>query len=47
LLDPGKISLYNKHKWGNLADEAVSQARNILKEEWDVTKNPLKRIFRS
>jgi hypothetical protein len=49
LLDPAKSSvlLVSKSEWGGLADSATAQARSLLKEEWEVTKNPLKKILRS
>jgi hypothetical protein len=48
LLDPKKNSVLSESKseWVALADSATAQARTLLKEEWEVTKNPLKKIFR-
>lgn len=48
LLDPGAFSLNSPESaWRKLADEAVSQARCLLKEEWEVTKNPLRKFHLS
>jgi hypothetical protein len=49
LLDPAKSSVLpaSKSKWVDLADSATAQARALLKEEWEVTKNPLKKFLRS
>ena len=49
LLDPAKTSALqaSKSEWTKLADLAINQARTLLKEEWEVTKNPLKKIFLS
>lgn len=54
LLDPGKAAadprnLKGDHRylvWRELADEAILEARALLKEEWETTKNPLRRVFR-
>lgn len=49
LLDPAKTSALqaSKSEWTKLANLAVDQARALLKEEWEVTKNPLKKVFLS
>lgn len=49
LLDPAKACVLpaSKSTWANLADSATAQARELLKEEWEVTKNPLKKALRS
>lgn len=49
LLEPTKSSVLpaSKSKWADLADSATAQARTLLKEEWEVTKNPLKKFIRS
>lgn len=49
LLDPAKSSVLtaSKSDWVDLADSATAQARTLLKEEWEVTKNPLKKFLRS
>lgn len=54
LLDPSKLYVdpqdprgrgkYNA--WRELADSTISQARHLLKEEWETTKNPLTRVAR-
>ncbi|MES3710370.1 hypothetical protein QC590_19320 [Pseudomonas putida] len=54
LLDPGKLHVGpNDPKgrgqygaWRALADETILQARHLLKEEWETTKNPLARVAR-
>lgn len=44
LLNPNKIPPSSaKYKWGEMADDAVTQARQILKEEWEVAKHPIRR----
>jgi len=41
LLDPGKVAPpQGETSWARLASEAVDQAREILKREWEVTKRP-------
>lgn len=49
LLDPAKTAVLraSKSEWTALADSATAQARTLLKEEWEVTKNPLKKVLRS
>lgn len=48
LLDPSKNQTLggSKAEWTRAADSAVSHARHLLKEEWEVTKNPLLKLFR-
>jgi hypothetical protein len=44
LLDPGKLVPPNRYaSWRALSDEAVSDTRILLKEEWEATKNPLRK----
>jgi hypothetical protein len=39
LLNPGKFDPYNlDSSWRRLSDDAVDQAREILKREWEKTK---------
>ena len=41
LLNPGKLTPPNlESSWHTLKDDAVERARNILKREWEVTKQP-------
>jgi hypothetical protein len=49
LLDPSKTSITAayKYNWMSLANSATAQARALLKEEWEVTKNPIRKFFRS
>ncbi|MCF7971917.1 MAG: hypothetical protein K9L22_12230 [Methylococcaceae bacterium] len=45
LLDPEKLVQKNEYSsWRKLSDEAVMGARTLLKEEWEVTKNPLSKL---
>jgi hypothetical protein len=47
LLDPLKFdSNSKKSSWRELSDIAVMQARILLKEEWETTKNPLKKLYK-
>ncbi len=47
LLDPKKISpLQREASWDKLASEAVDQAREILKREWEATKHPWAKVFK-
>ena len=47
LLDPGKLAPPNRYaSWRALADQAVFDTRNLLKEEWEATKNPLRKPIR-
>ncbi len=47
LLDPAKLPSSNRYKgWREQADEAILQARHLLKEEWEATKNPFSRSWR-
>ena len=54
LLDPAKpaadpINLKGDNRysaWRTLADQAIVEARQLLKEEWETTKNPWRRIWR-
>jgi len=46
LLNPGKLPPENSHsEWTRLADGAVANARSLLKEEWETTKNPLRKLL--
>jgi len=46
LLDPSETCVQmSKDDWVGHAENVVNEARHILKEEWDVTKNPLKKIW--
>ena len=48
LLDPSKLTPSDQYSsWRKLSDEAVSKARLLLKEEWEDTKNPLRKNYRS
>jgi len=41
LIDPGKLPEDNSEaEWHRLADQALQRGRNILKREWEVTKQP-------
>lgn len=43
LLDPAKLKPNNQYSsWRALADTAAQDARALLKEEWETTKNPLR-----
>lgn len=43
LLDPAKLEPNNQYSsWRTLADNAVQNARALLKEEWETTKNPFR-----
>ena len=48
LLDPsiigGDSSAYSN--WRNLSDKVVLNARVLLKEEWETTKNPLRNLYK-
>lgn len=47
LLDPKAFGLSASHagsSWRKLADEAVAHSRQLLKEEWEVTKKPWRKI---
>lgn len=48
LLDPAKTSALqtSKLEWVRLADSAVAQSRVLLKQEWEVTKNPFRKVPR-
>ncbi|WP_339443022.1 hypothetical protein [Pseudomonas hunanensis] len=54
LLDPSKAWVDPEDRsgktrygtWRDLADATILQARHLLKEEWETTKNPLRRILR-
>jgi hypothetical protein len=46
LLNPGKLTSDNQyHSWRVLADSSVLEARNLLKEEWETTKNPFRKLL--
>ncbi|MEY8199117.1 MAG: hypothetical protein RPS47_07745 [Colwellia sp.] len=48
LLDPSRLDSKNQYtSWRKLSDEAISKARALLKEEWEDTKNPLRKKYRS
>ncbi|MBF0325492.1 MAG: hypothetical protein HQL42_10505 [Alphaproteobacteria bacterium] len=42
LLNPGKI--FPNRTWADIASDAISQARRILKREWEVTKGSTSKI---
>lgn len=45
LLDPQKVPPPSaEYKWNELADSTVADARSLLKEEWEITKNPLRKL---
>jgi hypothetical protein len=45
LLDPGRLTPSAQYaSWRDLADETVLNARALLKEEWETTKNPLRSL---
>jgi hypothetical protein len=45
LLDPGKLAPPSQYSsWRILSDEAISETRKLLKEEWEATKDPLRRV---
>lgn len=47
LLDPNSFGLAAASavsRWRKLADEAIAQSRQLLKEEWEVTKNPWRKL---
>jgi hypothetical protein len=47
LLDPAKLSHDSQYaSWRKLADGTTLRARHLLKEEWEVTKNPLRKMRR-
>lgn len=44
LLNPGKLMPNQEYSsWRGMADRAVMDARILLKEEWETTKNPFRR----
>lgn len=46
LLNPGKLAPENKYScWRTLADSAVHKSRILLKEEWEATKNPFRKLY--
>jgi hypothetical protein len=46
LLNPGKLTPDNQYSsWRDLADSSVLEARNLLKEEWETTKNPFRKLL--
>jgi hypothetical protein len=46
LLNPAKLSPDAEYSiWRNMADETTLRARHLLKEEWEVTKNPLRSLL--
>jgi hypothetical protein len=46
LLDPSKIGLENEaySNWRDCSDSIVLEARHLLKEEWEATKNPFRKL---
>lgn len=47
LLNSAKLNPESKYSsWRDMADEAVSDTRALLKEEWEVTKNPFRKVCR-
>lgn len=48
LLDPSKIGLDSSaySNWRKLSDKVVLNARILLKEEWEATKNPLRKLYK-
>ncbi|WP_196482622.1 hypothetical protein [Burkholderia cepacia] len=47
LLNPGKLHPDNKYSsWRSNSDAVIYQARFLLKEEWETTKNPLRKLKR-
>lgn len=48
LLDPSKIGLDNNaySNWRDLSDRVVLEARILLKEEWEATKNPFRKLYK-
>ncbi len=48
LLDPSKLVPYRQYSsWRDFSDNAVVAARALLKEEWEITKNPLRKPYRA
>lgn len=48
LLSPAKLEPNNQYSsWNKMADLSVKNARNLLKEEWEVTKNPFRWILKN
>lgn len=47
LLNPEKLAPQNGYySWNRLANEAIVSARVLLKEEWETTKNPLRKLYK-
>jgi len=47
LLDPSKLTPKNQYSsWRSLSDQAVFNTRILLKEEWETTKNPLRKWYK-
>lgn len=48
LLDPSKIGLDPNaySNWRVLSDDVVTEARHLLKEEWEATKNPFRKLYK-
>ncbi|QHP92470.1 hypothetical protein EXE55_05310 [Burkholderia glumae] len=45
LLDPAKLHPDNKYSsWRSLSEAVIYQTRFLLKEEWETTKNPLRKL---
>lgn len=48
LLDPARLSPDSQYSsWRRLADNTTLKARHLLKEEWEVTKNPFRSARKS
>lgn len=46
-VDPGTLPIDNRYAvWRTMADQSILEARHLLKEEWETTKNPLRRFRR-
>jgi hypothetical protein len=46
LLDPSKLHPDDQYpSWRSLSDSAIWEARTLLKEEWEITKNPLRKLY--
>ncbi|MCR9967113.1 MULTISPECIES: hypothetical protein [Vibrio harveyi group] len=48
LLDPASTGLDNNaySNWRGLSDSVVNEARVLLKEEWETTKNPILKLYK-
>lgn len=47
LINPSRFGIDNNAypKWRGLLDKVVLEARILLKEEWETTKNPLRKLY--